>query len=99
MSLFLVCACCVLGIFGERKCYFRRVIASYTSERRVPSSFSSSSSGYHADCCVTMYSDKELQLVQIWLTRFPAMDHCTSFGLASSSVRTLIPPVSVNPSA
>src|SRR5260221_4085002 len=46
-----------------------------------------------------MYSDKALNLVQAWLTGFPAMDHCTTFGMASSSVRTLITPVSVNPSA
>src|SRR5258708_1790657 len=99
MSLFLVCACCVLGIFGERKCYFHRAIASCSSERSVPSSFAASSSGCHAGCRVPMYSETPLNLVQTWLTGFPAMDHCTTLGMASSSVRTLMTRVSVNPSA
>jgi len=37
----------------------------------------------HEDCCVTMYNDKILNSVQIWLLGFSAMYHNTKFGMAS----------------
>jgi len=37
----------------------------------------------HEGCCVTMYNEKVLNSIQIWLPGFSAMCHYTKFGIVS----------------